>query len=76
VRKESRSGYSIGIDWTDGGGSFHEDDHTIIETNMAFHVLIGIYEKDDGYIFSETVRVTENGAKSLNNMSRDILVNC
>ncbi|MES0070268.1 Xaa-Pro peptidase family protein [Mesorhizobium sp. M0074] len=75
VRKESRSGYSIGLAWTDGGGSFQEDDHTVIEPNMTFHVLIGIFEKDDGYIFSETVRVTENGAKSLSRMSRDLLVN-
>ncbi|TYO63021.1 M24 family metallopeptidase [Bradyrhizobium hipponense] len=75
VRKESRSGYSIGIDWVDGGGSFQADDHTVIEPNMTFHVLIGIWERDDGYIFSETVRVTENGAKSLSSVSRDLLVN-
>lgn len=75
VRKESRSGYSIGLDWVDGGGSFQTDDHTIIEPNMTFHVLIGIWEKDDGYIFSETIQVTEKGAKSLSNHSRDLLVN-
>ncbi|RWD10745.1 MAG: M24 family metallopeptidase [Mesorhizobium sp.] len=63
VRKESRSGYSIGLGWVDSGISFQEDDDTVIEPNMTFHVLIGIFEKDDGYIFSETVRVTENGAK-------------
>ncbi|WP_210214107.1 MULTISPECIES: Xaa-Pro peptidase family protein, partial [unclassified Mesorhizobium] len=76
VRKESRSGYSIGHGWVDGGISFQVDDDTVIEPNMTFHVLIGIFEKDDGYVFSETVRVTENGAKSLSNMSRDLLVNC
>ncbi|XUX09803.1 Xaa-Pro peptidase family protein [Aminobacter sp. BA135] len=76
VRKESRSGYSIGHGWVDSGISFQEDDHTVIEPNMTFHVLIGIFEKDDGYVFSETVRVTENGAKSLSTMSRDLLVNC
>lgn len=75
VRKESRIGYSIGIDWTDGGPSFQEGDETIIQPNMTFHLLIGIWEKDDGYIFSETVRVTEHGAKSLSSMSRDLLVN-
>ncbi|PBB30518.1 Xaa-Pro peptidase family protein [Mesorhizobium sp. WSM3868] len=74
VRKESRSGYSIGIDWN-ADLSFQPDDHTIIEPNMTFHVLVGIYEKEDGYVFSETVRVTENGAKSFSNMSRDLLVN-
>jgi Xaa-Pro aminopeptidase len=75
VRKESRSGYSIGLSWVDGGPSFQEDDHTIIEPNMAFHVLIGIWEKEDGYVFSETVRVTDNGVKSLSTMSRDMLIN-
>ncbi|MFB6453412.1 M24 family metallopeptidase [Bradyrhizobium tunisiense] len=75
VRKESRSGYSIGLDWTDGGPSFQADDHTVIEPNMTFHVLIGIWEKDDGYIFSETVRVTDGGVKSLSSLSRDMLVN-
>lgn len=75
VRKESRSGYSIGLGWVDGDISFQGDNDTVIEPNMAFHVLIGIFEKEDGYIFSETVRVTENGAKSLSSMSRDMLVN-
>lgn len=75
IRKESRSGYSIGLDWVDGGGSFQADDHTVIQTNMTFHVLIGIWEKEEGYIFSETVRVTDDGAKSLSSMSRDMLIN-
>ncbi|WP_084801787.1 M24 family metallopeptidase [Bradyrhizobium sp. Ec3.3] len=75
VRKESRIGYSIGIDWTDGGPSFQEGDPTILQPNMTFHLLIGIWEKEDGYIFSETVRVTENGAKSLSSTSRDMLIN-
>ncbi|BCH27001.1 M24 family metallopeptidase [Mesorhizobium sp. L-8-3] len=76
VRKESRIGYSIGIDWVDGGPSFQEGDETVLQANMTFHLLIGIFEKTDGYIFSETVRVTDDGAKSLSNMSRDLLVNC
>ncbi|TIP22998.1 MAG: M24 family metallopeptidase [Mesorhizobium sp.] len=75
VRKESRIGYSIGIDWVDGGPSFQERDETVIQANMTFHLLIGIWEKTDGYVFSETVRVTDNGAMSLSNMSRDLLVN-
>lgn len=75
VRKESRIGYSIGIDWVDGGGSFQADDETVIQPNMTFHLLIGIWEKDDGYIFSETIRVTDDGAKSLSSLSRDLLIN-
>lgn len=75
VRKESRMGYSIGLDWVDGGPSFIEGDETIIEENMTFHMLIGIWEKTDGYIFSETVHVGRNGARSLSNLSRDMFVN-
>lgn len=76
VRKESRIGYSIGIDWVDGGPSFQEGDETVLQANMTFHLLIGIWERTDGYIFSETVCVTDDGAKSLNNVTRDLLVNC
>lgn len=75
VRKESRIGYSIGIDWDDGGASLQEDDETVIQPNMTFHLIVGVWEKDDGYVFSETVRVTDRGAKSLSNMPRDLLVN-
>ncbi|MGY4230146.1 ectoine hydrolase [Bradyrhizobium sp. USDA 4503] len=75
VRKESRIGYSLGIDWPDGGASLQEDDETVLQPNMTFHLIIGIWERDDGYVFSETVRVTENGAKSLSSMSHDMLVN-
>ncbi|MGY8685800.1 Xaa-Pro peptidase family protein [Bradyrhizobium sp. UFLA05-153] len=76
VRKESRIGYSIGIDWTDGGASLQDDDETVIQPNMTFHLIVGIWEKNEGYVFSETVRVAEDGAKSLSSMSRDLLVNC
>lgn len=75
VRKESRAGYSIGIEWIDGGGSVQEDDDTVIQANMTFHLVVGISEKNDGYIFGETVQVTDKGAKSLSSMSRDLLVN-
>lgn len=75
VRKESRIGYSIGIDWPDGGASLQDDDQTVIQPNMTFHIIIGIWERDEGYVFSETVRVTDKGAKSLSSMPRDILVN-
>ncbi|MGY4281540.1 ectoine hydrolase [Bradyrhizobium sp. LM2.7] len=75
VRKDSRIGYSIGNDWPDGGASLQDDDETVLQPNMTFHLIIGIWEKGEGYVFSETVRVADNGAKSLSCMSRDLLVN-
>lgn len=75
VRKESRIGYSLGNDWPDGGASLQNDDETVLQPDMTFHLIIGVWEKDDGYVFSETVRVAHNGGKSLSSMSRDMLVN-
>jgi ectoine hydrolase len=70
IKKASRIGYSLGVDWMDGGPSLAANDQTEIVTNMTFHVLIGIWNQGEGYSFSETVRVTEDGAKSLSNVPR------
>lgn len=70
IRKASRIGYSIGIDWMDGGPSLAANDQTEIVAGMTFHVLIGIWNQGEGYSFSETVRVTDDGAKSLSNVPR------
>ncbi|MFD9667982.1 M24 family metallopeptidase [Rhodococcus sp. NPDC059968] len=70
IRKQSRIGYSVGVDWTDGGASLGHNDHTEIVTNMTFHVIIGVWEAGEGYVFSEVVRVTDDGAESLSNVPR------
>lgn len=72
IKKESRIGYSIGIDWMDGGPSLAANDQTEILANMTFHVLIGIWNQGEGYSFSETFRVTDHGAKSLSNVPRTL----
>ncbi|MDF0498974.1 hypothetical protein P0R27_37535 [Bradyrhizobium yuanmingense] len=65
----------MGIDWNDGGASLQDDDHTEIEPNMTFHLIVGIWEKGDGNVFNETVRIDSSGATSLSCLSRDLLVN-
>src|SRR5262249_38950524 len=52
VRKESRIGYSLGIDWADGCFSVQDDDNTVLESGFTFHLIIGIWEREDSYIFS------------------------
>ncbi|WP_352686908.1 M24 family metallopeptidase [Mesorhizobium sp. M0601] len=37
VRKESRIGYSIGIDWSSGDPSFQESDETVLQHDHASH---------------------------------------
>lgn len=70
IKKASRMGYSIGVDWVDGGPSLATNDDTEIMANMTFHILIGFWERTETYMLSETVRVTEGGAESLSNVPR------
>lgn len=58
IRKESRCGYSVGLDWMDGAASLAANDDTELVRNMTFHLLVGIWERHEGYGFSETVHVT------------------
>ena len=69
-RKESRIGYSIGIDWADGCFSIQDDDRKVLEENNTFHLIIGIWEKEDAYVFSEALRVGPEGAVSFSNTPR------
>lgn len=70
IRKESRIGYSIGIDWADGGASLGVSDESEIVADMTLHVIVGIWERSEGYVFSETVRVADEGAQPLSNVPR------
>lgn len=72
IKKESRCGYSLGIDWQDGGASLATNDETEIVPNMTFHLLIGIWNHDESYNFSETVRVTDDGVSTLSDVPRTL----
>jgi Xaa-Pro dipeptidase len=74
IRKESRIGYSIGIDWSDLCFSLQDDDRTALEENFTFHLIVGIWEPEDAYIFSEAVRVTGTGAESFSAAPRELTV--
>lgn len=72
VRKESRIGYSIGIDWADGGASLQPDDDSEIVAGMMLHVIVGIWEREEGYVFSETTEVTDQGPRSMSSVPRSL----
>ena len=74
VRKESRIGYSIGLDWSDLCFSLQDDDETPLETDYTFHLIIGVWEHDDAYVFSETIRVGERRGESLSTTPRILFV--
>ncbi|MDX8480125.1 Xaa-Pro peptidase family protein [Mesorhizobium sp. VK24D] len=71
--KETRCGYAIGIDWLEPTASLKEDDRTVLEPNMTFHLMLGNWiDEDFGYVISETFRVTESGAETFSRLPREI----
>ncbi len=69
VVKESRLGYSIGVnyppDWGEQTISLRPGDKTVIRENMALHLIPGIWYKDVGFEVDATIRVTPTGNESL-----------
>ncbi|UPK28168.1 M24 family metallopeptidase [Bradyrhizobium sp. 195] len=67
VKKESRCGYPVGIDWVERTASIREGDMTALAPNMTFHLHLGNWMIDEefGYVISETFRVTESGVEVL-----------
>jgi len=74
IRKEARIGYSIGIDWNDLCFSLQADDETVLEPGYTMHIIIGIWEREDAYVFSESVLVGDTKGESLSRMPRDLFV--
>lgn len=71
--KESRCGYAVGIDWTEPTASLKEDDTTILQPNMTFHLMLGNWiDEDVGYVISETFRVTDTGGEPFTKLPREL----
>ena len=76
IKKESRTGYSIGIgyppDWGEHTLNISKGDKTILQPNVTFHMIAVMQFGDWGVEASESVRVTENGSELFCNYSRDL----
>ena len=69
VVKESRLGYSIGVnyppDWGEQTISLRPGDKTVITENMVLHLIPGIWYKEVGFEVDATIRITSSGNESL-----------
>lgn len=78
IVKESRLGYSMGLnfppDWGEHTASIRRGDHTILQPNMTFHLIPGLWFNDYGIEISESFRVTENGCEVLADYRRELIV--
>ncbi|MFW6209360.1 MAG: M24 family metallopeptidase [Spirochaetota bacterium] len=68
IVKESRLGYSIGVnyppDWGEQTISLRPGDKTVLKKNMALHLIPGIWYEDVGFEIDATIYLTENGNQS------------
>jgi Xaa-Pro dipeptidase/ectoine hydrolase len=78
IKKESRTGYSIGIgyppDWGEQTLNISKGDKTILQPNVTFHMIAVMQFGDWGVEASESVRVTETGHELFCNFSRDLYI--
>ena len=76
IKKESRTGYSIGIgyppDWGEHTLNIYKGDMTILKPNVTFHMIAVMQFGDWGVEASESIRVTENGNELLNNFPKEL----
>ena len=76
IKKESRTGYSIGIgyppDWGEHTLNISKGDKTVLKPNITFHMIAVMQFGNWGVEASESIRVTENGCEIFCDISRDL----
>ena len=76
IKKDSRTGYSIGIgyppDWGEQTFNILKGDKTILQPNVTFHMIAVMQFDGWGVESSEAVRVTEKGSELFCNLSREL----
>ncbi|GAB3519374.1 M24 family metallopeptidase [Arthrobacter monumenti] len=74
LEKPSRLGYSIGLgyppDWGERTVSIRSEDDTVLEENMTFHLIGGMWMKGYGYELSEPFRVSATGVEPFTSFPR------
>jgi len=77
LAKPSRIGYSIGIgyppDWGERTVSLRAEDETVLQENMTFHLIGGMWMDNYGYELSEPMRVTATGVETFTSLPRELI---
>jgi ectoine hydrolase len=78
ISKDSRTGYPIGLsyppDWGERTMSLRRGDKTILQPNMTFHFMTGLWLDSWGLEITESIVITENGVETLANVPRELFV--
>ena len=76
IKKDSRTGYSIGIgyppDWGEQTFNILKYNKTVLQPNVTVNMIAVMQFGDWGVEASEAVRVTETGSELFCNLSREL----
>ncbi len=78
IEKDNRTGYSIGLsyppDWGERTMSLRAGDTTELQPGMTFHFMTGLWLDDWGFETTESIVITEDGARCLAKVPRKLFV--
>ncbi|MEO3430197.1 ectoine hydrolase DoeA [Pelagibius sp. CAU 1746] len=78
IEKDNRTGYSIGLsyppDWGERTMSLRAGDTTELQPGMTFHFMTGLWLDDWGFETTESIVITESGARCLAKVPRKLFV--
>ena len=78
IDKDSRAGYPIGLsyppDWGERTMSLRPGDKNVLEPNMTFHFMPGLWLDDWGLEITESIVITETGPEFLSNVPRELFI--
>ncbi|MBV9974438.1 MAG: ectoine hydrolase DoeA [Hyphomicrobiales bacterium] len=78
ILKDNRTGYSIGLsyppDWGERTMSLRPGDRTVLEPDMTFHFMTGLWLENMGLEITESILITETGVECLANVPRKLFI--
>ena len=78
IHKEGRCGYPIGLsyppDWGERTISLRAEDETVLEPDMTFHFMPGLWFEDWGIEITESIAITEDEPECLASVPRELFV--
>jgi len=78
ITKDNRTGYPIGIsyppDWGERTMSLRPGDKTVLEENMTFHFMTGLWMEDWGFEITESIVIGKGAPELLADVPRRMVV--
>ena len=78
IEKDNRTGYPIGLsyppDWGERTMSLRHGDKSVLQENMTFHFMTGLWMADWGMEITESFSIGKTGPECLANVPRKLMV--